>query len=64
MAILGNYKDNFETVFEQSYILDIIGQLSTISMVIIGNYKVNYDTATATVNKSMSFDLLFSLISE
>ena len=30
-------------------------------MVIIGNYKVNYDTATTTVNKSMSFDLLFSI---
>ena len=41
----------------QSYILDIIGQLSTISMVIIGNYKDSYDTATTTVNKSMSFDL-------
>ena len=33
-------------------------------MAIIGNYKVNYDTATTTVNKSMSFDLLFSIISE
>ena len=64
MAILGNYKDNFETVFEQSYNLDIIGQLSTISMVILGKYEVNYDTSTTTVNKLMSFDLLFCLISE
>ena len=50
MAILGNYEENFETIFNN------IGQLSTISTVILANFKDNYGTATTTANKSMGFD--------
>ena len=55
MAILVNYRDNFDPVSKQSKIvfLNNIGQLSTISLVILGNLKDNYDTTTTTAIKSM-----------
>ena len=59
MAILVNYKDNFDTGFKYSYISisNKIGQLSTLSMVILGNYKDNYDPVITTANRSMGFDI-------
>ena len=62
MAILGNYKDNFDTVFKPSYLSFLnIGQLSTISMVILVSSKDHLDAAITTANKSMGFDLSATL---
>ena len=54
MAIFGNFKDNFATVFKKS----LISILNIIDLIYgnLSNFKDNYDTATKTANKSMGFD--------
>ena len=56
MAIFGNFKDNFDTVFKKS----LISILNIIDLIYgnLSNFKDNYDTATKTANKSMGLTLV------
>ena len=56
MAIFGNFKDNFATVFKKS----LISILNIIDLIYgnLSNFKDNYDTATKTANKSMGLTLV------